>query len=113
MKVREIVVTAGRTFNHPYESYSNLRPEVEIRATVEEYEDTAAAVKELQAQAEQLVEDHKHIMLQQLHNLETMTRRQKEVAMLESSIKTAQASLDKLRDDSKKLSSEPLSENQN
>lgn len=31
MKVIEIIVSAGRTFNHPNESYSNLRPQVSVR----------------------------------------------------------------------------------
>ena len=34
MKINTITVTAGRTFNHPHEDYSNLRPSVTMtRAT--------------------------------------------------------------------------------
>jgi hypothetical protein len=33
MKINSITVTAGRTFNHPHEQYSNLRPEVTMTAT--------------------------------------------------------------------------------
>lgn len=32
MRIKTITVTAGRTFNHPYEQYSNLRPEVTMVA---------------------------------------------------------------------------------
>ena len=34
MKIQTITVTAGRTFNHPHEQYSNLRPEVQMTATL-------------------------------------------------------------------------------
>ena len=39
MKITNIVVRAGRTFNHPHESYSNLKPEVELTATLDEGDD--------------------------------------------------------------------------
>jgi hypothetical protein len=51
MKVTEIIVSAGRTFNHPYEDYSNLKPQVTLKATVDDGENFEDAVKELQRKA--------------------------------------------------------------
>ena len=42
MKITEIVVSAGRTFNHPYENFSNLRPQVTLKATPDEGESPLA-----------------------------------------------------------------------
>ena len=97
MKINTITVHAGRTFNNPYESYSNLKPEVILTAALDEGEDAKEAVKTLQAQAEGLVEDHKNALLKNLDDIDRMTKRQAEVSSLEQSIKRSQASLDRLR----------------
>lgn len=97
MKVTTIKVSAGRTFNHPHESYSNLRPHVQLVAALTEGEDPIAAVKQLQAQAESLVEDHKQNMLQSLEDLYQMGERQAEVLGLERQLRTAQERLDQIR----------------
>jgi len=49
MRVTEITVTAGRTFNHPHETYSNLRPEVRLTATLDDTDDASDCAKALQA----------------------------------------------------------------
>jgi hypothetical protein len=97
MKVTQITVNAGRTFNNPYESYSNLRPEVTLTATIEDGEDAMAAAKALQAQAEGLVEDHKTKLLMDLDRLHTYQTRTRDIARLESQIKTAEQHLTELR----------------
>jgi len=97
MRVTEIVVSAGRTFNHPYESYANLKPQVTLKATLDEGEDSSAAVKELQAQAEQLVEQHKLIMLSEIRRLKQLQDTGEEVANLQEQIRRAQAALSRLR----------------
>lgn len=97
MKVSEITVHAGRTFSHPHESYSNLKPQVTVRATLEDGEDWQAAIKSLQAQAESLVEDHKQTMLRSLEELQQMSRRQAEAQSLERTIRDSQERLDRLR----------------
>lgn len=97
MKVTQVTVNAGRTFNHPYESYSNLRPSVTFTAQVEDGEDYRAITHKLQAEAEQMVEDHKQHMLDSLHKLEEMNLREREIAKLDSLIKTSQSRLEALR----------------
>lgn len=63
MKVTQVEVSAGRTFNHPYESYSNYRPSVTLTATLDDSEDVAEATRKLQAQAEALAEEQKQQQL--------------------------------------------------
>jgi hypothetical protein len=96
--VNEIIVSAGRTFNHPYENYSNLRPQVTLKATVAESEDAAAAAKELQSMAETLVEDHKRSMLQSLEQLEQMRRADAEVSHLGRMISENQRAIERQRE---------------
>lgn len=104
MKVQEITVSAGRTFNHPYENYSNLKPHVSMTAVLDAGDDPIECAKELQAKAESLMEDHKRIMLKQLEDLEQMSRRQQQASRLEGTIRSAQQELDRLRDGTKAIS---------
>jgi hypothetical protein len=97
MKVTTIDVSAARTFNHPHEQYSNLRPEVRMVATLEEGEEPASAVKLLQAMAEGLVEDHKQSMLKSLEDLHQLSERAQEVRGLQKELEKAQARLDAIR----------------
>jgi len=110
MKIQTIQVSAGRTFNHPHESYSNLRPSVTLIATVDDGEDAVAAAKALQAQAEQLVEDHKQGLLKSLEDLFDLTERQREMVQLKSQLETAQARLDQIRQAHPQLTQGTLAE---
>jgi hypothetical protein len=97
MKIHTITVTAGRTFNHPHEQYSNLRPEVTMTATLDEGEDPTKAAHELQARAEQIVEDHKRGLLQSIEELYNLTEKQAEMRGLQKELKRAQERLDIIR----------------
>lgn len=97
MKINTITVTAGRTFNHPHEQYSNLRPEVSMTATLESGEDATKAAQELQARAEQIVEDHKQGLLQSIEELYQLTTRQAEMRGLQNELKRAQDRLTEIR----------------
>lgn len=66
MHVTRISVSAGRTFNHPYESFSNLRQDVSLTAELDVGEDPELATQNLQAKAEALVEAHKKSLLERL-----------------------------------------------
>jgi len=89
VKVVEITVTAGRTFNHPHEQYSNLRPEVTLRATLEAEDDHAVCVKILQADAEDLVEQHKDRLLGMLEDAERNRIAAQRLDMAERQLKQA------------------------
>ncbi|HVX56956.1 MAG TPA: hypothetical protein VHA37_04440 [Candidatus Saccharimonadales bacterium] len=97
MTITKITVTAGRTFNHPHEQYSNLRPEVTLEATLADGEDPAKAARELQARAEGLVEDHKQGMLRSIEELYQLTEKQAEMRGLQRELERAQARLTELR----------------
>lgn len=109
-KIVEVTVAAGRKFNHPYEDFSNLSPHLSIRAEIQEGEDPKAVIKELQAEAESLVEDHKQHILASLKQLHLMAQYERKVACLEDSIKRAQADLEKLREQQAILLPEPEEE---
>jgi hypothetical protein len=97
MRVTEITVTAGRTFNHPHESYSNLRPSVTMTASLDEHEDAREATKHLQAKAEQLVEDHKNHLLETLEEIYEQNEIDNQISDLERQLTSAQQRLDHLR----------------
>jgi len=97
MKITTITVSAGRTFNHPYEQYSNLRPEVTMTATLEEGEDPAAATKELQSRAEGLVEDHKRGLMSSIEELHKLSEYQAEVRGLQEQLTRAQNRMNDIR----------------
>jgi len=96
-RITKVSVSAGRTFNHPHESYSNLRPQVHFEAEIQEGEDHLEVAKQLQAQAEGLVEDHKRAMLQSIEELYDMGVKQARIAGLRSTIERAQRDLDEAR----------------
>lgn len=94
MRITEIVVSAGRTVSHPIESYANLKPQLTLKAVLGDDEDPIKAVKALQAQAEQLIEDHARNLsdaIREAHHTQLRTRR---VAELEREIRLKQQDLD-------------------
>ena len=97
MNVTRIVVRAGRTFNHPHEQYSNLQPSVQMEAELAAGEDAMTATKLLQAQAEQLVEDHKQGLLASIEDLYQMSAARSEAMGLERTLRAAQERLTEVR----------------
>jgi hypothetical protein len=97
MKVTEIIVSAGRTFNHPHEQYSNLKPQVTLKATLDDGDDAGAATKLLQAQAEGLVEDHKNGLLKSIEDLYQMAEARSRLVGLARQLREAQRETDGLR----------------
>jgi hypothetical protein len=97
MKITEIKVTAARTFNHPHEQYSNLRPAITMTASLDDVDDPDDATKALQAKAERLVEDHKQHLLDSLDKIYEMQAIDHEMANLERQLTSAQQRLEQLR----------------
>jgi hypothetical protein len=97
MTITSIQVTAGRTFNHPHESYSNLRPSVTMYATLDSADDPIAAPRQLQAKAESLVEDHKRQLLQSIEELHEMTEARAELTNVEDQLRRLQSRTEELR----------------
>lgn len=97
MKATKITVSAGRTFNHPYESFANFRSHAEVEYELSEGEDPIAATQAAQAQVEGLVEDHKRNLLKSVHELEQMRTAQAEMKGLQKQLQDAQRRLDEIR----------------
>jgi hypothetical protein len=57
-RIVKVQVEAERLFPHPDRSYSNQRVGLRLEATVQPGADPVEVVMDLQAQAEELVEDH-------------------------------------------------------
>lgn len=96
-KITEITVSAGRTFNHPHESFSNLKPHVALKVEVLPGEDAGEVAKRLQVQAEGLVEDLKQSMLKSLEELYHLSKTQARIEGLRSTIERAQRELNVAR----------------
>lgn len=97
MQVTEITVSAGRTLQHPCETYANLRPEVALRATIEPGEDAIEATRKLQRQAEQLVEEHSMVLRASLMERDVAKREEQELARLTQTISDNQQRLETLQ----------------
>jgi hypothetical protein len=106
MKINKIVVTAGRTFNHPHEQYSNLRPEVTMEASLDDGENAGEAVKALQSQAEGAVEDHKQGLLKSIEELYQLSQHQAEVRGLQKQLSMTQDRLNEIRKEHPQLALE-------
>ena len=102
MQVTEITVSAGRTLQHPCETYANLRPEVALRATIEPGEDAVDATRKLQRQAEQLVEEHGMVLRASLLERDVAKREEQELTRLTQSVADNQERLSTLRESAEK-----------
>ncbi|MEM1149044.1 MAG: hypothetical protein AAGI03_00595 [Pseudomonadota bacterium] len=98
MQITQITVQAGRVVNHPTESYANLRPNLEITADISPDDDADQCIKDLQAKAEQMVEDHKNRLQQSLIDIQARERREREITSLETDLRLKQSRLDHLRE---------------
>lgn len=68
-----------------------------MSATLAEGDDATKAAQELQARAEQLVEDHKQGLIRSIEELYQLTTKQAEMRGLERELKRAQDRLEEIR----------------
>jgi len=98
MKITEITISAGRTFNHPYEQFSNFRPSLQIKAVpTEDGEDGIKIIKDLQAMAEGLMEDHKKALREVLCKIHHNLYPEEATSSMEELIRKEQKYLESLR----------------
>ena len=97
MKITEITVSAGRVISHPIENYSNLRPQISLKAVLDDGEDAVEATRQLQAKAEGLVEDHATQLTKHIRDMYYLGEKEKERARLEENIIASQKRLEGLR----------------
>lgn len=98
MKVIEVVVTAARMIPHPLEKYASLRPAVTVRAQVEDDEDWHEVTRKLQAEAEELLEDHRHVLSINEIRRASLENRQKILEPLGQAITASQTKLKTARE---------------
>ena len=66
MNITEIICSAGRTFNNPYESYSNFKIMETLKAQLDDQDDTDESIAKLQSRTEEADEAHKKAILANL-----------------------------------------------
>lgn len=97
MQITEITVSAARTINHPVENYANLKPMVSLKAVLDAGEDYSQAVKDLQAKAEELVEDHASQLKTHIRDMYYLDQKQKELISLEAAFHKTQDRIAEIR----------------
>jgi hypothetical protein len=97
MNITQITVSAGRTFNDPYENYSNYKPHLTLTATLAPEDDAYDRLRLLQNYAEHLMDDHKRKMLSDLRALQAASQIRQEVSDLEAKIDRFQERLDEIK----------------
>lgn len=98
MQIKTITVRAGRVLSHPTEEYANIRPSIELVAEIDQGEDFKQATKQLQAQAEQLVEEHANQLIESLRDQYELDRSQRRLAALEGELLRKQSELKEERE---------------
>lgn len=103
MTIKAIHVTAGRTFNHPFESYANFKFDLSFQAELAPGEDHLTSLAALQVQAETLADEHKEKILSDVQRrrqierindqLEDMRRNVRHLAAGEEQIAKLEAEL--------------------
>lgn len=68
-----------------------------MTATLDDGEDAGTATKQLQAQAEGLVEDHKRAMLESIESLHRLSEQQAELRGLQRTLTDAQERIEAIR----------------
>ena len=97
MKITEITVSAGRVISHPIENYSNLRPQISLKAVLDDGEDAVEATRQLQAKAEGLVEDHAVQLTKHIRDMYYLGEKEKEIQRLEQNMIASQKRLEEMR----------------
>lgn len=98
MQITQITVNAGRTLQHPCETYANIRPSVTLVAALAAGDDPAACVRDLQRQAEQMVEEHAMVLRASLAEREVAKREEQELARLNASVADNQQRIELLKE---------------
>lgn len=96
MQISQIQVSAGRTFNHPYEQYSNFRPGITIVANLSEKDNPEQCAQELQRQAETFAEQQKQTILKDIEELRLIEKNMTRKAKLELQLQEIQHELEYL-----------------
>lgn len=78
LKITQVSVMAARTFNHPYEAYSNFRPSVTMTAELQAGQKAEEVLYDLQQAAERIVENHKERILIECEDMRDVRQSQQD-----------------------------------
>jgi len=107
MQVTQITVNAGRTLQHPCETYANIRPEVALTASLEAGDDPIECTRKLQRQAEQLVEEHAMVLRASIQERAVAQAEVSEIGRLSQSLSSGQERLEELKGNAARRSASP------
>ena len=88
MVILEMTIHEGRTYNHPFESYSNFKQGVEIKASLSENENPEREGKLLQERASLLMDEIKNKTLQSLVKLNSLEEAKRQIEIEISRVKS-------------------------
>jgi hypothetical protein len=91
--VTEITVSAGTSFNHPFESYSNFKPAVTIKVAVASDEDPKPIIERYQQRAHDLVLAEKSRILRALEQEHYREEAEQTLARAELQLKGARQNI--------------------
>ncbi len=94
MKIDSISVRASRTLPHPKYAYANYKADIELHASLEEGDDPAKSVQQLQQQAESMVEQHCAELRGSIDNFHRVVEARQQIPRLESESRTCKRSFD-------------------
>lgn len=97
MEITKLVVHAGRTLQHPTQTYANIRPAVTLEAALHNGDDPRECLKRLQIQAERSVEEHAAVLIASLEERKVLLEQADDIRRLERSITDGQQRLDELK----------------
>lgn len=107
MKLKEIRVNAGQTFNNPYESYANFKPSITLTYEVADGEQVSTeAIKSLQLEADRLCEEHKNKLLEDMRKAREKADYEGQVERLKRDLETAKGRIAEKEELLKQMESE-------
>jgi len=88
MVILEMTIHEGRTYNHPFEAYSNFKQGVSVKASLSENENPEREGKLLQERASLLMAEIKNKTLQSLVKLNSLEEAKRQIEIEISRVKS-------------------------
>ena len=88
MVILEMTIHEGRTYNHPFEAYSNFKQGVSVKASLSENENPEREGKLLQERASLLMDEIKNKTLQSLVKLNSLEEAKRQIEIEISRVKS-------------------------
>jgi len=86
MKIKQITARAGRVLPHPTRSFANIKADIELVADLEDGEDEAKSIRDLQVRTERIVESHVKDVRQSIVEGEALESTYERMERLESEL---------------------------